>query len=307
MILIILKFILLPLLSPLMVGIVRKVKALMQNRQGARIYQPYFDLWKLFHKDEVISPDASWIFFATPYILFGLSILVLVAVPVFGSVESLIPFSDFLVVIYMVAAATFFLALSGIDVGSAFGGFGSSREMTLAALTEGVLLFALLPVALLTHTTNLALMATYAANLPVTSYFAVITAFLGYIIAMFSETGRIPFDNPATHLELTMIHEAMILEYSGKRLALIEWASANKLLFFALLGVNMFFPKGLTQAGDPMALLSAFGISVFKTILLLVVIAVAESSVAKFRLFRLPDILLTGFILGIIAILVAVI
>ncbi len=269
--------------------------------------QPYFDLWKLFHKDEVISLDASWLFLVIPFIIFGISILVLGTIPLFGQMETVPFIGDFLVVIYLLAAATFFLALAGIDAGSAFGGFGSSREMTLAALTEGVLVFALLPIALLTHTTNLAFMAAFMTQIPVTAYFPLITAFFGYMIALFSETGRIPFDNPATHLELTMIHEAMILEYSGKRLALIEWANANKMFFFVLLGVNIFFPSGLIVAADFVSLLLAFIISIIKATLLLVLIAMIESIIAKYRFFRLPDILLTGFIFAIIALIAIVI
>ncbi|MEK7572012.1 MAG: NADH-quinone oxidoreductase subunit H [Patescibacteria group bacterium] len=303
MLLIILKLILLPLLAPLGVGIIRKVKAMMQSRPGASIIQPYFDLWKLFHKNETISRDASWIFLVTPYILFAISCIVLIAVPVFGKAEIHVPFGDFLTVIFLLATGTFFLALAGIDVGSPFGGFGSSREMTLAALAEAILIFTLLPVAFLTDTTNIAMMAVLATNLSMISYFALLFAFLGYLIALFVETGRIPFDNAATHLELTMIHEAMILEYSGKRLALIEWANANKLFFFALLGANIFFPSGLTMYSDTMSLLLALVMSLFKVGVLLVVVALIESVIAKYRFFRLPDILLTGFVFGIIAII----
>ncbi len=298
-----LKLLLLPLLSPLCVGIVRKVKALMQNRKGASITQPYMDLWKLFHKDETISRDASWIFLVTPYLIFVVSLFVLIAAPVIGSAEVSLFFGDFLVIFFLLAAGTFFLGLAGIDVGSAFGGFGSSREMTIAAFAEAVLLFSILPVALLTDTTNLAMMAVLMASLPMTAYFALMFAFLGYIIALFAETGRIPFDNAATHLELTMVHEAMILEYSGKRLALIEWANANKLFFFALLGVNIFFPSGLTMQTDFISLVVALGISLLKVVALLIVVAMIESVIAKYRFFRLPDILLTGFVFGIIAII----
>lgn len=299
-----LKIILFPLLSPLCIGIVRKVKAYMQNRRGSSITQPYYDLWKLFHKDEVIAKNASWIFYQTPFLLFGLSILLPLGIPLLGNFESLSFFGDFLVIIYLLATMTFFLALSGIDVGSAFGGFGSSREMTLAALTEGVLLFSFLPIALVTHTSNVILMTTLASSLPFFDYLPFILAFMGYSIALMAETGRIPFDNPATHLELTMIHEAMILEYSGKRLALIEWASANKFIFFVILGVNLFFPWGLSSSTDLQSLLLAAGIVIVKSIILIVGIAILESSMAKLRLFRLPDLLMTGFIFSVIALII---
>ncbi|MDO8269726.1 MAG: NADH-quinone oxidoreductase subunit H [Candidatus Levybacteria bacterium] len=303
-IIIVLKVILIPLLSPLCVGVVRKVKASMQNRRGASIFQPYYDLWKLFHKDEVIARDASWIFYLTPFILFGLSLILPLGIPLVGSVESLSFFGDFLVIIYTLAAMTFFLALSGLDVGSAFGGFGSSREMTLAALTEGVLLFSLLPSAIIAHSSNLILMATSASTLSLIDFLPIGIAFMGYFIALMAETGRIPFDNPATHLELTMIHEAMILEYSGKRLALIEWANANKFIFFIILGVNLFFPWGLTTSTAPSALLFALGTVIVKALILIVGIAIVESSVAKLRLFRLPDLLFTGFIFCVISLLI---
>lgn len=295
-----------PALSPLCVGIIRKVKALMQNRQGASIIQPYFDLYKLFHKDEVISKDASWVFRVSPYLIFAISILIPLGIPLISTLESS-PIGDFLVIAYLIALSTFFLALSGIDVGSAFGGFGSSREMTLAALTEGIVIFSIVPVALLAQTTNLASMVGLIALLPANDSFPILIAFIGFFIALLSETGRIPFDNPSTHLELTMIHEAMILEYSGKRLALLEWASANKLLIFVALGVNIFFPWGLTGNLS----FNSIGISLLifagKALALIVSIAIFESSIAKFRFFRLPDVLLTGFIFSVIAILATIV
>lgn len=305
MILIIFKIILLPLLSPLCIGIIRKVKAYMQNRKGASIIQPYFDLWKLFHKDEIIPKDASWIFKVTPYLIFAISLLLPLGVPLLSHVEIISAFGDFLVSVYLLALMTFFLALAGIDTGSAFGGFGSSREMTLAALTEGNIVFSILPVALITHSTNFVVMATAAAQLPTNNYFPIVFAFLGFFIALVAETGRVPFDNPATHLELTMIHEAMILEYSGKRLALIEWTSANKFLFFALLGVNIFFPWSITAATDMSSLLISGLLVALKILAVMIIVAIIESSIAKFRLFRLPDLLLTGFIFCVIALIAA--
>lgn len=305
--LLLLKLLLIPLLSPLCIGIIRKVKAKMQNRSGASIFQPYFDLYKLFHKDEVISKDASWIFRISPYLIFAISILIPLGIPLISSLESISPIGNFIIIIYLIALSTFFLSLSGIDVGSAFGGFGSSREMTLAALTEGTLLFAILPVAIITHTTNLTAMASAGAALPINDFFPILIAFIAFFIALMSETGRIPFDNPATHLELTMIHEAMILEYSGKRLALIEWASANKLLIFIALGANIFFPWGLTNSLDFNQLIISLLIFLAKALIIVIGIAILESSTAKFRFFRLPDILLTGLIFGIIAIIATVI
>lgn len=299
-----LKIVLVCLISPLCIGIVRKVKAYMQGRKGASIIQPYFDLWKLFHKDEVIPNTSSWIFLITPYLLFAVSILLIAGVPLLGYFEPLYALSDFVVMIYLLAIMAFFIALAGIDSGSAFGGFGSSREMTLAALTEGTLLFSLLPASIITHSGNLLFIAQSVATLPLELYFPLVIAFIGFFIALLSETGRIPFDNPATHLELTMIHEAMILEYSGKRLALIEWANANKFIFFILLGVNIFFPWGIALTMDPVSLLIAAATVVLKAFVLIVVVAFFESSTAKLRYFKLPDLLFTGFVFSVISLIV---
>lgn len=292
------------LTSPLCIGIIRKAKARMQNRAGASIMQPYADLWKLFHKDEVIPSDASWIFRVTPYLLFGIGVLLPLAVPLLTTAETVQLFGDFLVVVYLLALSTFFLALSGIDAGSAFGGFGSSREMTLAALTEGTMVFSFLPAVLLTHTTSLGIIAGSLTQLSFGNYFPVAIAAVGFGIALLAETSRMPFDNPATHLELTMIHEAMILEYSGKRLALVEWASANKLLFFILMAANVFFPWGIAHSALTVpALLVALGAVLGKIVVMLLIIAFIESRIAKLRLFRLPDLLLASFIFCVVALI----
>jgi len=298
----ILQFALIPLLSPLFVGIIRKIKAKLQNRQGANIFQPYSDLRKLFHKDEAISHDASWIFRVMPYILFASTILISFSLPLITTGFQNNLFGDFLVVIYLLALGTFFLALAGIDVGSAFGGFGSSREMTLSALAEGGLIFSILTLSIIAHSTNLADIVRSIAGLPLTALLPVLLSFIGFMLVLLFETARFPFDNPATHLELTMIHEAMILEYSGKRLALIEWAAANKLLIFLAIGANLFFPWGIASSLALPAILIAFGIFIAKLLILSIFIAVLESTIAKYRFFRLPDLLLTSFILSVVAI-----
>lgn len=298
----IVQFSLVPLLSPLFVGIIRKLKAKLQNRDGASIFQPYRDLVKLFHKDEVISKDASWIFQVMPYILFGVTLAIGFSIPLFSFALVNNITGDFLVIIYLIALGTFFLALAGIDVGSPFGGFGSSREMTLAALSEGGLIFSLLVPAIIAHSSNLVQIAATISSLPLTAFAPVILSFLGFVIIMLAETGRFPFDNPATHLELTMIHEAMILEYSGKRLALIEWAAANKLLIFLSLGANLFFPWGIAHTLSMTAIVGAILILLLKVFLLAIFIAILESSIAKYRFFALPDFLFVSLILSIIAI-----
>lgn len=297
----ILQCLFIPLLSPLGIGVIRKVKARLQNRIGASIFQPYRDLWKLFHKDEVISTDASWIFRFTPFILFAVTLVAGASVPLFSTLSLPSQTNDLLVLVYLFSLGTFFLALSGMDAGSSFGGFGSSREMTLSALSEGGFLFSLLTLAILCGSSNLFVIAGTTLPLSSPSTLSLFLAFLGFFIILLSETKRFPFDNPATHLELTMIHEAMILEYSGKRLALIEWAAANKLLLFIALGANLFFPWGIAHEATLPALLLGSFVLLLKGGCLYLVIALIESFIAKFRFFRLPDILLTAFILNCIA------
>lgn len=291
-----------PAVSPLLIGIIRKIKAKMQNRQGASIMQPYRDLWKLFHKDEVISEDASWVFRVSPYIVFSVTLVIGASIPLFiFSFEGRI-IGDFLVIIYLLALGTFFLALSGMDTGSAFGGFGSSREMMVASLAEGGLIFAFLTLALSVGSTDLFTMVQSSSSLSWMALIPIGLAFLGFIIVLLAENGRFPFDNPATHLELTMIHEAMILEYSGKKLALMEWAAANKLLIFIALGANLFLPFGVSYVGSVSGIIVSLAVFLVKVLLFCIAIAVLESSIAKFRYFRLPDLLFTSFILSIIGI-----
>ena len=289
-------------LSPLVIGVIRKSKARFQNRRGASILQPYNDVWKLMHKDEIISADASWIFLYAPYIMFAVTLVVGASIPLVASFLKNEYTSDILAIVYMLAIGTFFLALAGIDTGSSFGGFGSSREMTISALAEGGFIFSLLTLALISGSTNLFSISAFIAAPNLLSALPIMLAFLGFFIVLLAETSRFPFDNPATHLELTMIHEAMILEYSGKRLALMEWASANKLLIFISLAINLFFPWGIAQNLSLGAV--TFGIVVFavKVSLFCLVIATIESTIAKLRFFRLPDLLIVSFILNVVAI-----
>lgn len=305
-----LQILLVPVLSPLCVGIIRKIKAYMQNRVGASIFQPYRNLWKLFHKDEVISSDASWIFRFAPYLLFALTLLIGAGVPIIsnlppelfdGAFLSFLSLGDFIVIIYLFALGTFFLALSGMDTGSGFGGFGASREMTMAALAEGGLFFSLLTASLAAQTGNVFGMVENLQSLSFQTYVPLLVAFFAYFIALLAENARFPVDNPSTHLELTMIHEAMILEHSGKGLALMEWASSNKLLIFIALGANIFFPWGVAMSWEPQTLVLGTLFFAGKALILLAAIALIESLMAKFRIFRVPDLLFTSFVLGVIA------
>jgi len=311
-----LQLVAIPVLSPLAVGIIRKIKAHMQGRVGASVLQPYYDLWKLFHKDEVISEDATWIFRFAPYLIFAVSVAVGIAVPMVTAVPAAFPgierlsflaLSDFLVVIYLFALMTFFLALLGIETGSGFGGFGAAREMMVAALAEGGLLFSLLVASVIAQSGNLMGIVVNLQMMPLETLFPLLIAFVGFAIALLAENSRFPVDNPATHLELTMIHEAMILEHSGKRLALLEWAAANKLLIFIALGANIFFPWGVALQADALpGLALALVVFAAKAAVLLAGIAVIESTMAKFRIFRVPDLLFTSLVLGIIALSISI-
>lgn len=296
------QFIFVPALSPLSIGIIKKIKAKLQNRQGASVIQPYRDIWKLMHKDEIISSDASWVFRYAPFIIFTATIVVGASIPLFTSFLKNTLTGDLLVVVYTLALGTFFLALAGMDTGSAFGGFGSSREMTISALAEGGLILACFTAALAIGTTNIFTIAGAGALLATHFFLPTILSFAGFFIILLAETGRFPFDNPATHLELTMIHEAMILEYSGKKLALIEWAAANKFFIFAALGANIFFPYGIAERADLKSIVMGVSALLIKIFIMCLAVAITESAMAKFRFFRLPDLLVTSFILSAVAI-----
>ncbi len=312
----ILQIVAVPVLSPLCIGIIRRLKARLQGRVGADIFQPYRNLRKLFAKDEVLSEDASWITRFAPYIIFAITLLLGATVPLVTAIAPAIPgypewaltaTGDFLIIVYLFGLMTFFLALAGLDAGSGFGGFGSSREMMVAALAEAGLIFSFLPASFLAGTGYVLDIVAQLGTLPLSVIFPLFVAFLAFALALLAENSRFPVDNPATHLELTMIHEAMLLEYSGKRLALMEWASANKLLIFIALGANIFFPWGVAVefVSFQTLFLPAF-IFAGKTVCFLGAIALIESLMAKFRIFRVPDLLFTSFVLGMVAVVLTV-
>ncbi|MBI4088433.1 NADH-quinone oxidoreductase subunit H [Candidatus Kaiserbacteria bacterium] len=293
-------------LSPLVVGVIRKLKARMQSREGASVFQPYRNLVKLFHKDETVSEDASWVFLAAPYIIFGTTLALAAGVPLIGAFAGF-PTGDIIVFAYLLAAGTFFLALGGIDTGGGFGGFGASREMMIASLTEGGLILSLVGTAFLAGTTDLAGIALGIQHVPLSGLTPVVLAATAFFLALLAENTRYPVDNPATHLELTMVHEAMILEYSGKRLALLEWAAANKLLIFITVFVNIFAPWMLPVSFAAGAIFAGLAVFFLKMLAVAGAIAFIESTMAKFRIFRVPDFVITSFVLSVIAILIVVV
>lgn len=298
------QILLVPALAPLFVGTIRKCKALMQNRHGASVFQPYREIRKLFTKEEIVSEDSSFIFLIAPFIVFAVTLVLGAMLPFFGLLAPLAGHGDLLTFISLVALATFFLALSGLDAGGAFGGMGSSREMTIASMTEAGVLFSFLPIAFLAASADLSVMAERTGELTGSGLVALLVAFTGFFIALLAENARYPFDNPSTHLELTMVHEGMILEYTGRRLALMEWAAANKLFIFAALGVQIFLPWIPAWAIGSAALTAVF--AALKLFGMAFAIAFVESTTAKLRYFRLPDLLLSAFMLGIIALVLAI-
>jgi formate hydrogenlyase subunit 4 len=288
--------------SPILVGLIRKVKARLQCRQGASIFQPYSDLAKLFRKQPVVSSTTSWIFTATPYILFASTLAAGLLVPTFTSQTPLNIAGGIIVLVYFLALGTFFLILAGLDAGSAFGGMGSSREAIVASLTEPAMILSIFAVALTSGSTNISTIVHKTALLEgiVTDPVPHLMALAALCIVALAETGRVPVDNPATHLELTMIHEAMVLEYSGRYLALIEWAAAMKLVVFLSLIANVFAPWGIATTLAPAAMGIGLVVYILKIAGLAVLIGILESMIAKLRLFRVPELLGAAFILALL-------
>jgi len=290
--------------APLLVGLVRRVKARLQGRRGASVLQPYADLRKLLAKEAVVSETTSWIFRFTPYLLVATMLLSALLVPLLTTQTPLGFIGNIIVLMYLFLLGTFFLALAGLDAGSAFGGMGSSREMAIAALAEPTVMIAIFAIALRAGNTGLDEIVRRGASDPLLLLNpGHLLAFIAFFIVALAETGRLPVDNPATHLELTMIHEAMILEYSGRHLALIEWAAGMKLLIFLALLSNLFFPWGVALAVTPFALAVAFVMLAAKVGALAVGIAALETAVARLRLFRLPALLSGSFALALLAVI----
>ena len=289
-------------LSPAITGFSRTLKARLQTRRGPSVWQPYRDLYKLVRKGMVIPDTASWIFSATPWVLFATTLLAGLLIPTVSARVPLSLFGDALAVVYLLALGRFFLALGGLDTGSSFGGLGSSREMTISAIAEPALMLAVFTVAIQAGSTNLSMVA--QAALGQSWQFLApsqMLAFAALFIVLIAETGRIPVDNPATHLELTMIHEAMILEYSGPYLALIEWSASMKQLVLMTLLVNVFFPFGLGAGWAPAAVLLSLLYFSVKLLLLASAVALVETANAKMRLFRVPELLAVAFVLSAMA------
>jgi formate hydrogenlyase subunit 4 len=295
-----LQFIIIIFFSPLIQGMIKKLKARMQGRTGPGILQPYRDLIRLFHKDMVVSATSSWIFRATPYIVFSSTVTAAMIVPVVTTMSGLGVMGDVIALIYIFALGRFFMALAGLDAGTAFGGEGSSREMTVAVLVEPMMMLSVFTAAISAGSTNVARIAQMQNVLYSPSHILALSAFMTAIIA---ETGRIPVDNPDTHLELTMIHEGMILEYSGRYLALMEWAHYMKQMLLFTVAVDIFFPLGISNSSEITGLAMSSVWYFFKMCLIAFLMAITESTRAKMRFFQLPSLLGGAFVLAFLSLL----
>jgi formate hydrogenlyase subunit 4 len=289
------------LLAPLLTGFVRKVKARLLRRQGPPLTQPYRDLIRLMRKDVVLADNASWLFRVIPYFIFAATWIAASLVPTFRSGLMFSWSADLIAIIAILGSARFALALAGLDAGTSFGGIGSSREVMIASLAEPAMLMIVFTLALIAGSTQLSTMAAFMNSPEVGLRVSLGLGLIALIIVALAENARIPVDNPATHLELTMVHEAMVLEYSGRHLALIELSAALKLLVYLSLIACLFAPWGLTPSAAPALLLIGIAAYVAKLGAGGVLLALFETSIAKMRVFRLPGFLGAALMLALLA------
>jgi formate hydrogenlyase subunit 4 len=275
--------------APAILGVTRKVKARLLRRVGPPVLQPYIDLWKLMHKEAVFAYNASWVYRSAPYIIFAATWVAAALVPSYATGLLFSWSADLIALVALLGTARFTLALAGMDVGTAFGGLGSSREMMIASLAEPAMLLIVFTVALVAGTTQLSTVATVFQGNDVGLRVSLALALFAFMFVAIAENARIPIDNPATHLELTMVHEAMVLEYSGRHLAMIEAAAALKLVLYFSLIACLFVPLGIAGPGAGVAAYAVgIGSYLLKLLVLAVLLPIGETSVAKMRVFRYP-------------------
>ena len=298
----ILQTILLIAIAPLMAGIVSKLKAGMQNRPGSSVLQPYRDLIKLCRKDRVVSGSCSWIFRAVPIVCMS-SMLILAAMTPFVYTGVLAPYGGLVTVVYMFTMYRFAMVLGGLEGGSTFGGMGSSREMMMSVLIEPALLLGIATLAVLSGAgTDMGDISEAIASMGMAAVGpALILAACSFMITLLAENTRIPFDNPTTHLELTMVHEAMLLEYSGRDLAMMEYSSMLRMTIFMAMFGSLFLPWGISATGDPASLVLGLVLAMAKMLAIAFVVALVESVLCKSRLFKVPNLLTVSFALSLIA------
>ena len=291
-------------LAPLLTGLVRKVKARLQRRQGPPLLQPYRDLRRLLGKEVVLAENASWLFRVAPYMIFAVTWVAASLIPTFATGLLFSWSGDLIAIAALLGCARFMQALAGMDIGTSFGGIGSSREVMIASLAEPAMLMIVLTVALIAGSTQLSTIAVVMASTEVGLRVSLALALVAFIIVALAENARIPVDNPATHLELTMVHEAMVLEYSGRHLAMIDLASFLKLLLYVSLIWCMFCPFGIARSGSGMErYLLGLIVYLVKLVVGGVLLGVLEVSIAKMRVFRVPNFLGAAFMLGLLGVL----
>jgi formate hydrogenlyase subunit 4 len=292
------------LLSPLLTGLVRKVKARLQRRRGPSLIQPYRDLRRLLGKEAVVAENASWLFRVVPYFVFASIWVAAALIPTFAANLMFSWSGDLIAITALLGSARFALALAGMDIGTSFGGIGASREMMIASLAEPAMLMIVFSVALIAGSTQLSTIAENMLNGQVGLRVSLALALVALVIVAVAENGRIPVDNPATHLELTMVHEAMVLEYSGRHLAMIELAASLKLTLYIAMIACVFFPVGMA-AGPAQLIPDLIGATAWLAKMAFggIALGIAEMSVAKMRVFRVPNFLGAALMLGLLGVL----
>jgi formate hydrogenlyase subunit 4 len=293
------------LLAPLLTGFIRKVKARLLRRQGPPLLQVYRDLWRLLRKEAVIAESASWLFRAAPYLIFAATWVAAALVPTFATGLLFSWSADLIAIVALIGSARFFLALAGLDVGTSFGGIGASREVMIASLAEPAMIMIVFSLALIAGSTQLSTVASYMLSADVGLKVSLAMGLVALVMVAIAENSRIPIDNPATHLELTMVHEAMVLEYSGRHLAMIKLAGSLKLLLYLSLIGCIFTPWGLASAGAGPAAYALGALAYLgKLALGGFLLALFETSIAKMRVFRVPEFLGAALMLGLLGLLI---
>jgi formate hydrogenlyase subunit 4 len=293
--------------TPLMIGSMRQVRARLEGRAGSGVLQPWRDLRKQLGKQQITPQGTTVVFAAAPAIVAGTTLLIAAVIPIVATGSPLDPVADLFAVVGLLFLGNVALTLAGIDTGTSFGGMGASREITIAALVEPTILLAVFALSIPAGSANLgALVAHTIEHPPQVASLTGVLAFVALAIVIIAETGRLPVDNPATHLELTMVHEAMVLEYAGPRLALVEWASGMRLTVLLALVANLFLPWGIAGPHPaPLDVVIGVGAIVLKVGVLAVALAAAEVFIAKLRLFRVPELLAGSFLLALLAVTAA--
>jgi formate hydrogenlyase subunit 4 len=292
------------MLAPLLSGWVNQCRAWLQSRSAPPLFQQYYMLHKLFQKDVVLAHNASSLFRVAPFVIFGCMVLACAIIPSLSTDLPFAPAADTLALVGVFGLARIFISLAAMDVGTSFGSLGGRREMLVGFLAEPALLMVIFTTAMISQSTSVATIVETLAHRDFVIYPSLAFAGIAFTMVSLAENARVPVDNPATHLELTMIHEAMILEYSGRHLALIEWASSLKLYAYSCLGLALFFPWGIAEKDSFLGMLGAIPLLLVKLGIGGILLALIETVNAKMRIFRAPEFLGTAFLLAVLGLLV---